>query len=229
MAPDYFIWTGKLHFPQIPAPSHNFPAATRNFPAGRSREFRLKPPANPALLCGSLADRGAKLRNFPVFSRKAGNSLEFLGISNGERFARDCILRQPVQFRWLVRRTRPKLSTFHRSSRQQNEMPELSREPETPIFKGLDGSNPPLSASQSSRCGILRSAVRNGPHLRHLLSHRPSSLRLGTAWFRFAIASAKRRGEPVADVADIENEHRRPDGWSNRSIRGRPLASVSSS
>jgi hypothetical protein len=44
---------------------------------------------------------------------------------------------------------------------------------------------------------------------RVIRGHAASSLRVATAWFGFAIASAKRREEPVADVADIENDHRR--------------------
>ena len=54
------------------------------------------------------------------------------------------------------------------------------------------------------------------------------SLRAGTGWFGFAIASAKRRGDPGCRCRGHRNEQA-AYGWSNRSIRGRPLASGSSS
>ena len=54
------------------------------------------------------------------------------------------------------------------------------------------------------------------------------SLRAGTGWFGFAIASAKTLGDPGCRCRGHRNEQA-AYGWSNRSIRGRPLASGSSS
>jgi hypothetical protein len=90
--------------------------------------------------------------------------------------------------------------------------------------KGPDGSNLPRSANES---GLLRQSLGNSakwPPLWLVLSAnrtreegvsesfdavRSLSLRTGTGWFGFAIASAKTlAGTLVADVADIEMSRR---------------------